>query len=290
MTGGAEEGSRSWWDHIQPGSSSSASPTQSFGGGGGGSSRDLEGQWNRTGAGVPGLPPDWSLYDDKKLSAALQIITHASAFLRLVSGPATTSAHRAVNFGAVCAAFTKCATLSLQLINAPSSAPGTTTSSGDQQVLERATSMINASLSALPQAEFKSQSEGLDWLRSPLPVQPALSRFPAGPTPTSAVLSSEAGNAGESGGVDSSYVITAGAEEGDGKQAIAAQLLLISENLICAVHNMVLQDATASPGSTASSSSGGSSVEVQKVLAVASLFAPHSFVRQVARWIKDLNL
>jgi hypothetical protein len=272
VTAGAED-SRSWWDHIQPAASRSPSQAAAFGnnsGGSGSSALDLEVQWNRTGAGVPGMPPDWTVYDDKKLSASLQTITHASAFLRIISAP--TSAHRAVNFGAVCAAFSKCASLSLQLMNV--SAPA-----ADQQILDRATSLINASLSTLPQAE------GLDWLRSPLPVQPSmLPRTPG-------ALAAERGGADVSnaGSGSSSYVITADEQEGDGKLAIAAQLLLISENLICAVHNLVLQGAASAGNGTASSSSisGG---DVQKALTVANQFAPHSFIRQVARWIKDLNL
>lgn len=265
VTGGAED-CRNWWEHIQPTSSNNSSPSaSSFPNSGNGvassiSNQDLEVQWGRTCAGVSGLPADWSVYDDKKLAAALHTVTYASTFLRLISAPTSSCAQRAVNVGAVCAAFCKCAALSLQLVNTTGTAVVP-----DQQVLDRAMSLINASLQALPQAE------GLDWLRSPLPVQP--SALPRTPAPGAGPDVATAGN----------YVITADADESDGKAAIAAQLLLISENLICAVHNLVLLGQQ-------QGSNRGQAGDVQKVLTVANQFAPHSFIRQVARWVKDLNL
>ena len=250
-------------------------------------------QWHRThctGAAAVGMPLAWSLFDDKKLQLGLQIISHASVFLRIVSSTAVQSSGtaggvlRVVNLGGVMDAFCKCAS-AVQTLSRSAYPSGTqSNTTGDGLDL------------------------GVQWLRSPSAVQANNAYFPQS---VGAGKTNVFGNSVTTGGNMSSYVIsnsanTSSAAQGGvqryttsspytssisstgGRQTVTEQLIRISESLICATHSLC-----ALSGSFGADSISGVGVgvrgDVQKVLSVADAFPSHSFIRQVARWLRDMQ-
>ncbi len=276
--------SSGWWEHVQPAEGS------------------YEEQWHRvpcSGPEAAGMPADWTVYDAKKLHLGLKIVSHAAVLLRLVSSPQCVRSPRdlqAVNANAAAEAFCKCAGLSLQLrasaLNNGTSSTGVSSSydgfagaAGDK-VLERAARLVDMPLGG---------PSSVDWLRSPLAVSAPFSRF-APETPLSPVPKNASGTAvGGFQVVDASNPDDAAAENA-GRLAVAESLLVIAENLVCVVHSLA-QLQTSSAGSSSSNSRSGavlgstglSTEATLRTLDAADAYPPHSFIRQVARWVKDLS-
>lgn len=185
------------------------------------------------------MPPDWSVFDQRKLQLSLQVLTHCCTFLRLSSSPQRAAASptglRATQAVVAMDAFCRCAALSQELLTAA------TAEAPSNSILATAASLIDTR----------------SWLQSPLAAQPSRTADGSG----------------------------AQWEEGTGRRVVADALLLAAENLICAVHNCALTSADGGEASSALSSQ-----QTQRVLEIAAAFPSHSFIRQVARWIKDLLL
>jgi hypothetical protein len=184
------------------------------------------------------MPADWSEFDDRKLRLSLQVLAHCCTFLRLASSPQRAAVShtgpRTINAVAAMEAFCRCATLSEELLAAP------TAEAPVNSVFATAASMVDAR----------------SWLQSPLAVQP--------------------GRAADSSAEQW--------EEGTRRREVADALLLAAENLICAVHNCALA------GADSGAATALPSQQTQRLLEVAAAFPSHSFIRQVARWVKDLLL
>ena len=299
---GSNNNNNSWWSHIQPSAAKSfeqqwhRTPSSStYAGGNGGSGGAADGLGTGESMGVAGngaMPHDWSVFDDKKLQLGLQIITHASTFLRITStaalqqqqlqgsGSGSGSELRAVNVNAVMEAFCICAALSQQLMSFSDDSNG----GDDDSSAASGSGFSFGSPSGKTNSGGASASASLQWLRSPLPVQPSSAYFPRQQQPRSEAPTPASGikNKNSSYVISSSAATTAGAAADDsgGKATVAVALLDISENLICSVHNFAA--LARSSGANISSSA-----ELHRVLKLADTFPAHSFIRQVARWTKD---
>ena len=298
----------SWWGHIQPAEGS------------------YEQDWHRTqcvGAEAAGMPPDWTVYDAKKLQLGLKIVSHAAVLLRLVSSPQVVRRHRdlqAVNANAAAEAFCRCAMLSQQLSTASSSLPasrGVLDGAAGDKILERAAGLVGLPFGAAAGTPGRSTAAAsVDWLRSPLAVSAPFSRFaaehnPLSPAPrsaattaTTATTAAAAAAVSAVGGFNVDATSARGesggtAEQDAGRLAVAETLLVVAENLVCVVHSLAQLQALHPVTTRASTNNGGSgesaagasvlSAEAtQKALEAAAAFPPHSFIRQVARWIQDL--
>lgn len=248
------------------------------------------------------MPADWTVYDAKKLHLGLKIVSHAAVMLRLVTSPQCVRSPRdvlAVNANAAAEAFCKCAGLSLQLrasalnnsasgasVNA--SYDGFAGAAGDK-VLERAARLVGMPLGGGVGA---AAGPSVDWLRSPLAVSAPFSRFasetPLSPAPKSTSATAVGGFQVDAGNTDDD------AAENAGRLAVAESLLVIAENLICVVHSLAQLQAASNGSSNSKSgavlgSTGLSAEATQRVLDAAEAYPPHSFIRQVARWVKDLS-
>jgi len=244
------------------------------------------------------MPADWTVYDAKKIHLGLKIVSHAAVLLRLVSSPQCVRGPRdlqAVNANAAAEAFCKCAGLSLQLrasaLNSSTSSTGVNASydgfagaAGDK-VLERAARLVGMPLGG---------PSSVDWLRSPLAVSAPFSRFapetPLSPAPKTASATAVGGFQVDAINPDDA------AAENAGRLAVAESLLVIAENLVCVVHSLAQLQAASAGSSNSNSRSGavlgstGLSAEAtQRTLDAAEAYPPHSFIRQVARWVKDLS-
>jgi hypothetical protein len=258
------------------------------------------------------MPPDWTVYDAKKLQLGLKIVSHAAVLLRLVCSPQVVRRHsdlQAVNANAAAEAFCRCAALSQQL-SALSSMPASRAIDGTagDRMLERAAGLVGLPFGAAAGTPGRSTAAAsVDWLRSPLAVSAPFSRFaaennPLSPTPrsTAAAAASVSAVGGFNVDATSARGESGTVEEEAGRLAVAETLLVVAENLVCVVHS--LAQLQAHHPATSASSNGGSSViregaagasvlsaeATQKTLEAANAFPPHSFIRQVARWIQDL--
>lgn len=274
-----------WWEHVQPVEGS------------------YEQQWHRapcSGPEAAGMPADWTVYDAKKLNLGLKIVSHAAVLLRLVSSPQNVRGPRdlqAISANAAAEAFCKCAGLSQQL---RASALHSTTSgaassefagaAGDR-VLERAAHLVGLPVGGAAAAAVTGSS--VDWLRSPMAVSAPFTRY-ATDTPLSPAPKSVSAAAAVGGFQVDAGAAADGLAENAGRLAVAESLLVIAENLICVVHSLAQLQA-ASNGSKAGGaaavmvgSAGLSAEATQRALDAADAYPPHSFIRQVARWVKDL--
>lgn len=247
------------------------------------------------------MPADWTVFDSKKLQLGLRIVSHAAVLLRLVSSPLVVRRHRdlqAVNANAVAEAFCRCAALSEQLRASSADCDSSSQSAQDasgNRVLERAAGLIGAPLGSAAGAQASGPS--VDWLRSPLAVSAPFSRYsaaeaPAVPRASSATTTvTTAGSLNVDGSSD-------GCAEDAGRLFVAETLLVAAENLMCVVHSLAqLQAENRGSGGNGSSNSGDAAVGLaalsaqatHRTLEAAAAFPPHSFIRQVARWVKDLT-
>ncbi|KAJ1424574.1 hypothetical protein B484DRAFT_480491 [Ochromonadaceae sp. CCMP2298] len=246
-------GKSTWWEHVQPQPSSS-----------GGLSHEQ--QLHRTPCSAPGLPADWSQFDEKKQRLALGTLAHAARFLRILSSaalqapaaPQRSGALYAVSFTAVAEAFCRCAQLGLHLSDGSRGGGGGGGGSAEMGTPARG-------------GRGEAGEGALQWLTSPLAVHPTHGQS----APPDMGSSLEAQGQGQG---------SRQANQLQGRRVLAASLLLVAENLVCALHNMAaLQLGLSGPGAEEALS------QLQRALATAEAFPAHSLVRQVARWIRDLQ-
>jgi len=226
---------------------------------GGPDSDSYEADWHRTmceGASGEGMPADWSLFDKKKLRLSLQVLLHCSSFCRLITCAPGGSGSNCMMHGArSISADALCEAFCL-------------CATLSQQLLHGASG--NSAL------HNDSSSESV------LNTAARLFGSPVG------FAGRGLKQGAETGAVDEGQMWP----EGSGRREVLDALLKVSENLICAVHSCALN--TDSSNSSNNSNSGDvvslSAQGARRVLEVAEAFPSHSFIRQVARWVRDQML
>lgn len=297
LVGAATAARESWWDRIVPehrqsvafspaadaGAATAATAANAAAAGGAATDEEALSRAISAVSAAPGMPADWSLFDDCKLTVAMKLLASAAVFLRLAcsdavrvnsssNGGGGSSSRKFIgllglNFPAVAAAFNTCAALALNLSASSGGDPASSEWMRSSQPVLPAGGAGTASFS-FSTSDVPAAGVGVD-------ASAGFQGHGAYRISSASAAATTPRRAGETGGAWG-----ASGAPLQGAKALAEQLQQVAEHLICVVYVVVMEtpsqqqlEAWQQP--------------LSAVLKTANAHPAHSFIRQVARWIRD---